>query len=62
MIKRDVEIPIRLLSSEIYSFIFNLFSDHLNGQGWCLFNGSSGRLHKVLYDVSNMQNYDSFLI
>ncbi|CAB4385006.1 unnamed protein product [Rhizophagus irregularis] len=50
MIKRNIEIPTRSSSAEIYEFIHNLFSNHLNGKRWCLFNSSSCTLRKVSYN------------
>ncbi|CAB5335365.1 unnamed protein product [Rhizophagus irregularis] len=50
MIKRNIEIPTRSSSDEIYEFIHNLFSSHLNGKRWCLFNSSSCTLRKVSYN------------
>ena len=53
LIKKNIEIPNNLSSLEIYNLIFNLFSNHLYGQGWNLFNSSSGTLKKVSSNVNS---------
>ncbi|UZO13990.1 uncharacterized protein OCT59_005462 [Rhizophagus irregularis] len=50
LIKNNIRISNNSSSTEIYNLILNLFSHHLNGKRWCLFNGSTGKLRKVVYN------------
>jgi hypothetical protein len=59
LIKNNIKISNNSSSTEIYNLILNLFSHHLNGKGWRLFNGSSGKLNKVIYNVNNNNSSSS---
>jgi len=52
LIKENIEI-FQAAPNELYNVIYNLFNEKLDGQGWVLYNGSSGLPRKVTYIVSN---------
>lgn len=52
LIKENIEI-FQAAPNELYNVVYNMFNEKLDGQGWILYNGSSGSPRKITYDVSH---------